>query len=448
MKKSKWIVVFILWMISSASYAQIPESLQVLTLDEAIRSALARNHNIQVARYDAQISENNATLGNAGLLPSLGLEGSYTRSVRDVQTSFINPQIDDINRQNAESSTLNGAVFLNYNIFNGLGSYYQFTSLQNLSRIGDIQARLTIENTLLQAMIQYLEAARLQELLDINREAVEISRERYERVNVKYEFGTITKLEVLNARVDLNADSTLYLGTMADYANALRDLSLLIGREPTATFQVQEDFALNKDLQLEPLLAEALAVNSNLLLAEYLRQDANLNVKLARSGYYPRLDLNAAYNYNRVEDEASFLNLSKTEGFSGTITLSYNLFNGFQQRTRVENARVSLAASAESLELAAEQVRRDVRNAYENYRNNLYLLQLAQDDLQTAELNFERSQEAYATGQINSTELRTAQLNLINSQNRINNLRIRTKGSEIELYRLSGRLIMEQEAKR
>ena len=89
-----------------------------------------------------------------------------------------------------------------------------------------------------------------------------------------------------------------------------------------------------------------------------------------------------------------------------------------------------------------------MRNAYENYRNNLYLLQLVQDDLQTAELNFERSQEAYATGQINSTELRTAQLNLINSQNRINNLRIRTKGSEIELYRLSGRLIMEQEAKR
>ncbi|MFD2513589.1 TolC family protein [Pontibacter locisalis] len=443
MKKHRSLVCFIFWMLSTTAFSQVKDTLNVLTLEEAILGALEQNHNIRIARYDAAISENNATPGNAGLLPSLAAEGSYTKSIRDVQTSFINPQIDEINRQNAESSTLTGTVLLNYTIFNGLGNYYQFNSLQNLSRIGDVQARLTIENTLLQAVIQYLEAARLQELLQINREAMEISRERYERVNVKYEFGAITKLDVLNAKVDLNADSTIYLSTMADYANALRNLNLLLGRDPAATMVVDENFGLNRNLQLEALMAEALAVNSNLLLAEYLRQDARLNLKIANSGYYPRIDLNAAYNYNHVKDEASFLNLSRTDGFSGTITLSYNLFNGFQQRTRVENARVSLAASAENLELAADQVKRDVRNTYEIYLNNLYLLQLAQDDLTTSRLNFERSQEAYATGQINSTDLRTAQLNLINSQNRINNLRIQTKSSEVELYRLSGRLIME-----
>ncbi|MDX5418439.1 MAG: TolC family protein [Hymenobacteraceae bacterium] len=443
MKKLKGVVGFILWMVSATAFSQVQDSLDVLTMEEAILGALAQNHNIRIARYEATISENNVTPGNAGLLPSLSLEGSYTKSIRDVQTSFINPQIESINRQNAASSTLYGGAVLRYNVFNGLGSYYQFNSLQNLSRIGDVQARLTIENTLLQAMIQYLEAARLQELLEINREAMIISRERYDRVSVKYEFGTITKLDVLNAKVDLNADSTIYMSTMADYANALRNLNLLIGSPPRANMRVEQNFALNRELQEEVILAEALAVNSNLLLAEYLRQDAQLNLKIARSGYFPRVDMSAAYNYNRVKDEASFLNLSRADGFTGTITLSYNLFNGFQQRTLVENARVTLAASAESLELAADQVKRDVRNAYEIYRNNLYLLQLAQDDIETAKLNFERSKEAYATGQINSTDLRTAQLNLINSQNRINNLRIQAKSSEIELYRLSGRLIVE-----
>ena len=445
MKKLKILIGFILLLTSTTTVAQVRDTMNLLTLEEAILEALAQNHNIRASRIEAAISENNVTLGNAGLMPSLSLQGSYTKSIRDVQTSFINPQIESINRQNAESSTLSGSAVLSYNIFNGLGSYFQFNSLQNLSRIGNVQARLTIENTLLQAVIQYLEAARLQELLEINREAMEISRERYDRVNVKYEFGTITKLDVLNAKVDLNADSTIYLSTMADYTNALRNLNLLLGRDPVASMVVEEDFALNRDLQLDVLLAEALAVNSNLLLAQYLRQDAELNIKLARSGYYPRVDVNAAYNYNRIKDEASFLNLSRTDGFSGTITLSYNLFNGFQQRTQVENARMALAASDENLELAADQVQRDVLNAYEIYRNNLYLLQLAQDDLTTSTLNFERSQEAYTTGQINSTDLRTAQLNLINSQNRINNLRIQAKSSEIELYRLSGRLILERE---
>lgn len=429
-----------------AAAAQTMDTLQVLTLEEAILTALKHNHNIRIAQYEAEISENNATIGNAGLLPSLGVEGSYTKNVQDVKTTFANPQIDNISQENAESSTLNGSVVLNYNIFSGLGKYYQFTSLQNLSRIGNIEARLTIENTLLQAVVQYLEAARLQELLSINKEAVEISRERYERVQVRYEFGATTKLEVLNAKVDLNADSTVYVSTLTDYANALRNLNLLLGREPVAGMAVAQNYTLNRDLQLESLLQEALQVNSNLLLAEYLRQDASINLNIAQSGYYPRLDVNAAYTYNRVQNEASFLNLSRTKGFSGGITLSYNLFNGFQQRTRVENARVSLAASAENLHLATDQVKRDVRNAFETYQNNLYLLRLAQDDLSTARLNFERSQEAYATGQITSTELRTAQLNLINSQNRINNLRINAKSTEVELYRLSGRLIMEQQA--
>ena len=444
MRKHSILTGFILWLCSNMAIAQVQDSVQVLTLEEAILTALEKNHNIRVSRIEAAISENNITLGNAGLLPSLSLQGSYTKSIRDVKTSFINPQIESINRQNAASSNVNGAVVLSYNIFNGLGSYYQFNSLQNLSRIGNVQARLTIENTLLQAVIQYLEAARLQELLEINREAMEISRERYDRVNIKYEFGTITKLDVLNAKVDLNADSTLYLSTVADYRNTLRNLNLLLGRDPEASMVVDEDIMLNRDLQLDMLLAEAMAVNANLLLAEYLRQDARLNLNIARSGYYPRVDVNAAYNYNRIKDEASFLNLSRTDGFSGTITLSYNLFNGFQQRTQVENARMALAASDETLDLAADQVKRDVRNAYELYRTNLYLLQLAQDDLTTSRLNFERSREAYATGLINSTELRTAQLNLINSQNRINNLRIQAKSSEIELYRLAGRLIVEE----
>ena len=447
MRKRSILTGFILWLCSNVAIAQVRDTVKVLTLEDAILTALEKNHNIRVSRIEAAISENNVTLGNAGLLPSLSLQGSYTKSIRDVKTSFINPQIESINRQNAASSTVNGAVVLSYNIFNGLGSYYQFNSLQNLSRIGNVQARLTIENTLLQAVIQYLEAARLQQLLEINREAMEISRERYNRVNIKYEFGTITKLDVLNAKVDLNADSTLYLSTVADYRNALRNLNLLLGREPEASMVVEEEIALNRDLQLEVLLAEAMAVNSNLLLAEYLRQDARLNLNIARSGYYPRVDVNAAYNYNRIKDDASFLNLSRTDGFSGTITLSYNLFNGFQQRTQVENARMALAASDEALDLAADQVKRDVRNAYEIYRNNLYLLQLAQDDLTTSRLNFERSQEAYATGLINSTDLRTAQLNLINSQNRINNLRIMAKSSEIELYRLAGRLLLESSSK-
>jgi len=83
-------------------------------------------------------------------------------------------------------------------------------------------------------------------------------------------------------------------------------------------------------------------------------------------------------------------------------------------------------------------LRRDVLNTYANYQNNLFLLEKEEDNLTTAQLNFERSQTALRLGQINATQFREAQINLIRAQRSINNLYYQAKLSEVQLYRLSG----------
>ncbi len=129
--------------------------------------------------------------------------------------------------------------------------------------------------------------------------------------------------------------------------------------------------------------------------------------------------------------------------FQGGINFSYNIFSGRQQAIKIENARVAVLSSKERYQNAKHEVRKNVLNAYNNYENNLFLLNISEDDVETASLNFQRSKEAYQTGIITSTEFRQSQLNLLRAILRIKELRISAKLSELELYRLAGLIVTE-----
>lgn len=432
------IVIFI--HTSFLTYSQ-DDTTHLITLDEAVKRALEENPDIIVSRYDAKIAENNATPGNAGLLPSITLNGGYTEEINDAFLQFASPEQAPIDRTGARSSTFNASAQLNYNIFGGLEKYNRYENLLIQSDISDTQTRLTVESTINQVFNVYLQTARLSEQVRISQQTLETSFARYQRVQERYQFGGATKLEVLNAKVDLNADSINLAQADKNRNNNKRALRVLMGSQPDQKFQVATDFNLNDDIVLNEIMDKAMNNNVNMVLAQLNRENAEIQKSIAKSGYYPDLNLSASYSYLKTENEASFIESQENLGFSGSVNLSYPLFNGFRNRTEIENAKISVASSEANLEYARKQVRRDVLNAYSDYENNLYLLNRSRDDLLTAELNFERSQEAYQTGQINSTEFRQAQLNLIQAEFRISELMIQTKISEVELYRLAGTLI-------
>ncbi len=194
----------------------------ILTLDEAVNKALEENPDIIIARNEADIAKNRATAGNAGLYPSLSLNGGYQVQINNTRMEFALPQQPPIDREGAQSSTLNASATLNYNIFGGLGKYYMYRSLKNLGTTGDLRARLTLEGTILQVMNTYLETARIKENVSINQLAVEVSFERLQRVKTKYVVGIANVLEVLNAKVELNTDSINLVNAIVTLQNMKR----------------------------------------------------------------------------------------------------------------------------------------------------------------------------------------------------------------------------------
>ncbi len=435
-------ILLILSFISSGLVAQDTEiPSRDITLEEAISIALENNHSIKIATRSTEIAKNNATIGNAGLLPTVTAGGSYSGSVQDTELRFAGGAQPDINVTGAGSNTLSGSLTANYVLFDGFGNYYTFQNLKKLEEQSGVSARLQIEGTLIQVISQYLSVLLEKESLMIAEESITRSLDRLQRVEERFSLGSSTRLDVLNAEVDLNADSVLYLQSMARLNNAKRNLLIELGENPLTEISIEDEININSGLQANELLASSTQNSAALVISRLASESSELQLKQTRAGRFPVLSLSGGYSYTESEFDAGFQEFQKLTGFNGGITLSVNLFNGFRRETQIQNAQVALKNNEESLMLAQKSVERDVMNLYEDYQTNLFLIDKEMINLQTTELNFERSKQLFETGQITNTQFREAQLNISRVQQNIVRLKIQAKLAEIQLLQLAGQLI-------
>lgn len=441
MNKSILILVALTLGLFKTSLGQVKSTLNadVITLEQAIAIALEKNHNIIITNNNVVINSNNATVGNAGLLPSVTASGSISGSVTDTEFKVFGQPSNTVN--GAGSNTTSGSVSASYLLFDGFGNYYRFQSLKSLEEQSGVEARLQIEGTLLDVISLYLSAVTQKLNLEINNEAILISLDRFNRISKRFELGNATRLDLLSAEVDLNTDSVAFIQAQTLLQNAKRDLLVQLGEEPDQAINLVDDVSLNYELLVNDILMYSMQNNASVVLSKLTAENAMLSLKQNRSGRFPKINLTGSYDYIKNESDAGQLEFQESTGFSGGISISLNLFNGFQQETRIQNALVQLKNSEESLSLAQKSLKRDVLNIYENYETNLYLLGKEEFNLKTAELNFDRSKQLFELGQITNTQFREAQLNVSRVKQNLLRLQVQAKLSEVSLYQLSGQLI-------
>lgn len=435
-------ILFALVLFHPQIVAQQTETLldQPITLQDAITIALDKNHDISIAKRTVEIAENNASLGNAGFLPTITANGSYSGSIQDTELRFPGNQ-PDINVDDAGSTALNGSISANYVLFDGFGNYYTFKNLNTLAEQSGISARLQIEGTLIQVINQYLNVLFESESVRIAEESIQRSENRLQRVTERFNFGNATRLDVLTARVDLNADSVALVQSIARLENAKRSLLIELGASPSESLALNDEFGINDRMVFDEILNQAQQNNAALVISRLASESAELQLKQSRSDRFPVVSLNGSYNYSRNELDAGQFEYQQLSGFNGGISVSLTLFNGFRRETQIQNAMVTLKNNQESLQLAEKTLDRDVMNLYQDYQTSLFLLEKETLNLETAELNFERSKELFELGQITNTQFREAQLGVSRVQQNMVRLKIQAKRAEIQLMQLSGQLI-------
>ncbi|MFS4446880.1 TolC family protein [Maribacter sp. 2307UL18-2] len=424
---------------------------KMLSKEEVVRLALDNNFGIKVAKNQVEIAKNNKSMLNSGFLPTVtGSAGANYQ--RDDSTFDFPGQLnadgtprDETNLYKAEAQRYNAGVTANYTLFDGLGRLYNYKRLKEQYQLSELQARETIENTMLQLFSVYFEVARLTENENVLQQALEISTQRIQRAEYAFEYGQNTKLDILNAQVDVTNDSINLLNTKQQLANVKRDLNVLINEDLNQPFAVDTLIRFIPKLQVEEYIAQTDLNNVALLQTERNLAINKYDIKVNKSGYLPTIGLNGSYGWNLNQNApgAFFpgVNVNNTRNFGLGATLTWNLFDGGGTNVRVKNAKIAY----ENQELLKEQitleVNRDIENAQAIYENRLNIYQIQEQNVVTNQNNFERSKEQFQLGRITSIEFRQAQINLLNAQTNKNLAKYDAKLAELQLLQLTGQLL-------
>lgn len=413
----------------------------VLTLDEAIKNALNNNHNIRLAQNQVESSANKATIGNAGMLPSVDANAgaNVSKSTADMEFAGGIPNIEDAE---SESMGYNAGLSVSYALYDGFGSYYTYQQLKTQNDIATIQERLTIESTVYQVVSLYYQGVNLKYQVDVANEALKNSNERLERVKSNFDFGKSNSLDVLNAEVDLNNDSTNLVNLEYNLLVLKRNLNLLTGGKETS-YEFDSDFELNALLSKEELEKKTKDNNVNVLLAKSNISSAEINKKIQQSFMMPRVMVSGNYGYNHSESNTSIILSQQSLGLTGAVTFAWNLFDGGKKHTQLQNAKIAIESSEIQYDQAIQTVDNDFNIAMDNYIKMKTLYNLSSKNSEVAKRNFDKSRELFFQGLISGLQYREAQLNLLRSQSQVQSTKVNQKMSELELVRLSGDLIKQ-----
>ena len=424
----KILLVVILFVLAGSINAQ-----QLLSLEDAIAMAMNNNNYIQMAENNKEISSNNLHIGNVGLLPKIDLNGSAIYNDNETNINGV--------KTTNKSTTNSATISASYTLFDGLSRLYNYNKLETSAKIGELEERYQKESIIYSVISAYYNVARAADQKQIASEALEISNERFQRTQKKVEFGQAGKLDYLNAQVDFNADSVTYIQSATNLDQAKQYLNILLNREINTQFDVQHDVVFDELPALSNLAAMAESNNAENLIADNNIQLAEQNVNLSYSSYMPTLTLRSSYGYNSLYNDfnISFDNPNTT--WTTTLNLTLNLFNGFSDNISRQNSEIQLKNSQLNYDQTKKEITNELTNAYQSYRDSRIILEMQQNNLQAAELNFQRTKELYDLGKVTNTEFREAQLKLIQARNNISSAMYNAKTYETELKKITGSLI-------
>lgn len=411
-----------------------------LSLEQAIGLALANEHGIRIARNEATIAEAQATAGNAGLLPRFDATGRGNYSNQDTDLDFAEG-IPDVQRNGVVNTALSGQVGLSYTLFNGMGNFATWERAQLNAQLADLRTRAQVEGTLTQVIALYYAIAALDEDVAITQRILDISADRFQRQEGKASLGGAGRLDVLNAQVDLQVDSTAYILALQRRARSARDLNVLMGRTADTEVKVSRAISYAQGLAEEQLVQEAMSGNVQLAVATSQVRTAEADERIAKALRWPRLDLSANYGVSDQNNGVGLVLGTYTQGLNAGLTLSVPLFDGGRINTQTEAARLRAESAALAEQQARLQVERDVRNAFTTWRSQREVMRIQGDAVTTAKLNFDRTRELFQAGQLTGLQFRQAQLDLANAERQSVVAGFDTKVAELTLLRSTGGLI-------
>ena len=413
---------------------------QTYTLSQCLKKGLENNYSLRITRNKEEVAHNNATLANAGYLPTIDLGAGYNGSLGGNDTKVRATGETEQSRNNFDNG-VNAGIDLNWTIFNGFKASTNYKQLQEMEKMGETETRLAIEDFIASLASEYYNF--LQQRLRLNNyyNAVLLSKERLRIVEERYNIGSFSRLDYQQAKVDFNADSAQYIKQQEIVITsriALNEM-MAIDQVYTPISTVETTIEVDTTLDFIHLWNSMLENNAELMLADHNKAITNLDYKKVLSRNYPYLKLNAGYDYNFSSyNKGAYIHRNGWGG-NASVTIGINLWDGNRRREK-RNAQIAIENGKLQREKLVLSLKADLGNMWQAYENNLQLLNLEKLNVITARENHDIAKERYMLGDLSGIEMREAQQSLLQAEERLLSVEYDTKICEISLLLISGEI--------
>lgn len=414
---------------------------EVLTLEDAVKIALENNYEIKIAKNDLKIDETNSTAGNAGMLPTVTASVVNNNSI--LNTTQTQASGEQRTLDNARNLNLTYGVGLDWTVFDGMRMFARREQLKVLQQQGEAELKLAIVTKISDVYATYYDLVQQQQQLKALDTAIVISNQRLTTAQNRFSIGKASKLEMLNAQVDLNTDTSSRLKQLELYRNAKIKLNEILARDTSLDFKVTDEIEIDNTLAFIDLKSLAEKQNPQLQAQVLAKNSAELQLKQVKAGRYPTVRINSGYNFTRSEASLGFVTQSSGRGFVYGINASVPIFDGFNQSRNEKVAKLQIDNADLVINQQKIMLESQLATAFQSYQTNMELSKVEEKNVEIAKQNLDITLAKFKIGTITPIEYRTAQLNYVEALVRLSNAQFQTKLYEISLKELSGSLKLD-----
>jgi outer membrane protein len=433
MKRQIKIGLFIFFGCFQTAYSQ-----QLITLQTSIDSALYNNLGLIIVRNEAAIADNNATKANAGMLPRVDLNAGTNYANNNLNQELSTGV--EINKSGVSNKSFNGQLAVSWTLFDGTKMFATYQKQQILRDMGDLNVQIKTEEIISTIIRAYSEIVRQSIVLKGTVQNISLYEERVKLAEMKLRIGKSSRTEFLQASLDLNLQKSNLVKQTTLLKNAKLNLSRLMMLPLNSEFETTDSLVIDKTILLPKLLADLENGNKQLQLLHMDELKRTQEIKEQESFYYPRVNLNAGYNFVSSSSSQGLFLINQNRGPLVGLTLNWTLYNG-TQRNQVENVKLL----RENTKLVYDDTKIALQTmliaAWQNYQVAIELAKTEEESYRMANENLTIMLKRFKLGEATILELKDAQQVNEASTSRLANTLYDAKTAETELLYLTGKLI-------
>ena len=419
------------------------------SIDQCIEYALKNNISIKQAGLNAQSAKNNTMISKASVLPNLNIGAAHTYN--------FGKTIDRFTNRFADQMVLSQNVFLSSSVtlWSGLTQYNTIkqNELNYLSAVENVKQQ---QNDLaLNVATAFLQVVYAQQLIDVQKSQLNISKEQLERTLKLSDAGTIAVSNVYDTEAQLAADQFNLTSAESNYRVAMLTLQQLLTLDSVSNFTIQQpvfDMAQYDVSQLSVINIYNQALKNQPLIkgAEYAWKSSEKGLAAAKGGRSPSILLSggigtgySGLNYNYDFNYSSYLagytsaldsvylfQLSPIQKGVKTFADQYNanvnksislqinvpLFNGLRTHMGIENNKLNVLNQKLNYDLAKQQLFKNIAQAHANAMSASEKFNAAKIAVEAAQKSFQYSESKFSAGAMSAFEFNSAKNRLMKAQ--------------------------------